>query len=44
VASKDEIIGKQAAAGKVGYGIVRKALVDNGIELSLPSDIETSKF
>jgi hypothetical protein len=35
-----EIIGKKAAAGKVGYGIVRKALVDNGIELSLPSDIK----
>ena len=35
-----EIIGKKAAAGKVGYGIVRKALADNGIELSLPSDIK----
>ena len=35
-----EIIGKKAAAGKVGYGIVRKALADNGIELSSPSDIK----
>ena len=35
-----EIIGKKAAAGKVGYGIVKKALADNGIELSLPSDIK----
>jgi hypothetical protein len=35
-----EIIGKKAAAGKVGYGIVKKALADNGIELSSPSDIK----
>ena len=33
-----EIVGKKAAAGKVGYGIVKKALADNGIELSSPSD------
>ena len=35
-----EIIGKKAAAGKVGYGIIKKALADNGIELSSPSDIK----
>ena len=35
-----EIIGKKAAAGKVGYSIVKKALADNGIELSTPSDIK----
>ena len=35
-----EIIGKKAAAGKVGYGIIKKALTDNGIEISSPSDIK----
>jgi len=35
-----EIIGKKAAAGKVGYGIIKKALANNGIELSSPSDIK----
>jgi hypothetical protein len=35
-----EIVGKKAAAGKVGYGIIKKALTDNGIELSSPSDIK----
>ena len=35
-----EIVGKKAAAGKVGYGIIKKVLTDNGIELSSPSDIK----
>jgi len=35
-----EIIGKKAAGGKVGYGIIKKALADNKIELSSPSDIK----
>ena len=35
-----EIIGKKAAAGKVGYGIIKKALADNEIEISSPSDIK----
>ena len=35
-----EIIGKKAAAGKVGYGIIKKALDDNGIKISSPSDIK----
>ena len=35
-----EIIGKKAAGGKVGYSIVKKALNDNGIELSSPKEIK----
>lgn len=35
-----EIIGKKAAAGKVGYGIIKKALADNEIEISSPLDIK----
>ena len=35
-----EIIGKKAAGGKVGYGIIKKALADNGVELSSPSGIK----
>ena len=34
-----EIIGTKAAGGKVGYSIIAKALRDNGIELSNPSEI-----
>jgi len=45
-----EILGKKAAGGKVGYGTIKKALNDNGIELSSPKEIkdevvnEDSKF
>jgi hypothetical protein len=35
-----EIIGKKAAGGKVGYGTIKKALNDNGIELSSPKEIK----
>ena len=35
-----EIIGKKAAGGKVGYSIVKKALNDNGIQLSDPKEIK----
>ena len=35
-----EIIGKKAAGGKVGYSIIKKALNDNGIELSNPTEIK----
>ena len=35
-----EIIGEKAAGGKVGYGIIKKALANNGIELSPPSSIK----
>ena len=34
-----EIIGKKAAGGKVGYSILKKALNDNGIQLSDPKVI-----
>jgi hypothetical protein len=35
-----EILGKKAAGGKVGYGTIKKALNDNGVELSSPPDIK----
>ena len=35
-----EILGKKAAGGKVGYGTIKKALNDNGIELSSPKEIK----
>jgi hypothetical protein len=35
-----EIIGKKAAGGKVGYSIVKKALNDNGIQLTDPKLIK----
>ena len=35
-----EIIGKKAAGGKVGYSIVKKALNDNGIQLTDPKEIK----
>ena len=35
-----EILGKKAAGGKVGYGTIKKALNDNGIELSPPKEIK----
>lgn len=35
-----EIIGKKAAGGKVGYSIIKKALNDNGIELTSPNEIK----
>ena len=34
-----EIIGKKAAGGKVGYSIIKKALNDNGIQLTDPKEI-----
>jgi hypothetical protein len=35
-----EIIGKKAAGGKVGYSIIKKALNDNGIQLTDPKIIK----
>jgi hypothetical protein len=35
-----EILGDKAAGGKVGYGTIQKALKDNGITLSSPSEIK----
>ena len=35
-----EIIGKKAAGGKVGYSIIKKALNDNGIQLTPPKEIK----
>ena len=35
-----EIIGKKAAGGKVGYSIIKKALNDNGIQLTDPKEIK----
>jgi len=35
-----EILGNKAAGGKVGYGTIQKALKDNGITLSSPSEIK----
>jgi hypothetical protein len=35
-----EILGDKAAGGKVGYGTIQKALNDNGITLSSPSEIK----
>jgi predicted nucleic acid-binding protein len=40
VGFQGEIIGKKAAGGKVGYGTIKKALADNGIELSSPKEIK----
>ena len=37
-----EIIGKKAAGGKVGYSIIKKALNDNGIQLTPPKEIKKS--
>ena len=36
-----EIIGKKAAGGKVGYSMIKKALSDNGIQLTPPEEIKT---
>ena len=38
-AFQGEILGDKAAGGKVGYGIIRKALADNGVTLSPPNEI-----
>jgi len=35
-----EILGKKAAGGKVGYGIIKKALNDNDVELTSPSKVK----